>query len=45
MGLRIFPVVGAALNFGGRRMETTARVAWLPIVLSMIASMAPIRSP
>ena len=42
MGLRIFPVVGAALNFGGRRMETTARVAWLPIVLSMIASMAAV---
>lgn len=42
MGLRIFPVVGAALHFGGRRMETTARIAWLPLLLSMIASMAAV---
>ncbi len=42
MGLRIFPVVGEALNFGGRRMETIARVAWLPLLLSMIASMAAV---
>jgi hypothetical protein len=42
MGLRIFPVVGAALNFGGRRMETTARIAWLPLLLSMIATMAAV---
>ena len=40
MGLRIFSVVGEALNFGGRRMETIARVAWLPLLLSMIATMA-----
>ncbi len=42
MGLRIFSVVGEALNFGGRRMETIARVAWLPLVLSMIVNMAAI---
>ena len=42
MGLRIFSVVGEALNFGGRRMETIARVAWLPLLLSMIATMAAV---
>jgi hypothetical protein len=42
MGLRIFPVIGDALNFGGRRMETIARVSWLPIVLLLIANMAAI---
>ncbi len=39
MGLRILSTVGEALNFGGRRMETIARVAWLPLLLSMIATM------
>lgn len=42
MGLRIFPVVGAALHFGGRRMETIARLAWLPLLLTMIATMATV---
>lgn len=42
MGLRIFPVVGEALHFGGQRMETIARVAWLPLLLSMIATMAAV---
>ncbi|PQA87530.1 hypothetical protein [Hyphococcus luteus] len=42
MGLRIFSVVGESLHFGGRRMETIARVAWLPVLLSMIASMAAV---
>lgn len=39
MGLRILSTVGEALNFSGRRMETIARVAWLPLLLSMIATM------
>ncbi len=42
MGLRTFSVMGEALNFGGRRMETIARVAWLPLVLSMLATMAAV---
>ncbi len=42
MGLRIFSVTGEALHFGGRRMETVARVAWLPLLLSMVASMAAV---
>ena len=42
MGLRIFSVAGEALNFGGRRMETIARVAWLPLLLSMVAGMAAV---
>lgn len=42
MGLRIFPVVGEALNFGGRRMATTARIAWLPVVLVLIFNMASV---
>ncbi len=40
MGLRIFSVVGESLNFGGRRMETIVRVAWLPVLLSLVAGMA-----
>ncbi len=42
MGLRIFSVTGAALNFGGRRMETIMRVAWLPVVLLLIVNMATV---
>ncbi|WP_375206333.1 hypothetical protein [Hyphococcus sp.] len=42
MGLRIFSVMGEALNFGGRRMETIARVSWLPLILSMLASLAAV---
>ncbi|GJL96162.1 MAG: hypothetical protein DHS20C05_25670 [Hyphococcus sp.] len=44
MKLRIFSVVGEALNFGGRRMETIARVAWLPVVLLLIVDMATVFS-
>lgn len=40
MELRVFPVVGAALNFGLRRMETIMRVAWLPVVLLLVFNMA-----
>ena len=39
MILRIFSTVGEALNFGARRMETIMRVAWLPVVLMLIANM------
>lgn len=42
MGLRIFPVVGEALNFGGRRMATTMRVAWLAVALLLILNMATV---
>ena len=42
MGLRIFPIVGEALNFGGRRMATIMRVAWLPVCLLLIVNMATI---
>ncbi|MEZ5891599.1 MAG: hypothetical protein R3C58_00405 [Parvularculaceae bacterium] len=34
----IFSVTGEAVNFGGRRLETIARVAWLPMVMAMLAS-------
>jgi len=42
MQLRIFSVLGEALNFGARRMATIMRVAWLPIVLLMILNMAAV---
>ncbi len=44
MQLRIFSVLGEALNFGARRMATIMRVAWLPIVLLMILNMATVFS-
>ena len=40
MKLKTFSVVGEALNFGGRRMETIMRVSWLPVVLLLILNMA-----
>lgn len=40
--MRIFSVVGSALNFGGRRMETIARVAWLPVALLLVVNMATV---
>lgn len=42
MKLRIWSVTGEALNFGGRRMETIARVSWLPIFLLLIVNMATV---
>lgn len=42
MTLRVFPVVGEALNFGGRRMETIVRVAWLPVTLLLIVNMTTV---
>ena len=42
MGLRIFSVTGEALNFGGRRMETIMRVAWLPVVLLLVLNMTTV---
>lgn len=42
MRLRIFSVVGEALNFAGRRMETIMRVAWLPVTLILILEMATV---
>lgn len=42
MQLRIFSVLGEALNFGLRRMETITRVAWLPVVLLLIVNMVTV---
>ena len=42
MVLRVFSVLGAALNFSGRRFETIARVAWLPLLLLMIVDMTTV---
>ena len=42
MALRIFSVTGEALNFGGRRMVTIMRVAWLPVVLLLMLNMATV---
>lgn len=39
---RIFSVVGASLNFGGRRLPTIARVAFLPMALLLILDMAAV---
>jgi len=39
MKIRIFSVVGEALNFGARRMETIARVAGVPVVLLFVLNM------
>ena len=44
MTLRILSVAGEALNFGLRRMETIARVAWLPAVLIMLLQLAVVFS-
>ena len=40
MTLRMFSIIGESLNFGGRRLELIARVAWLPILLLLIVDMA-----
>lgn len=37
MALRVFSIAGEALHFGARRMETTLRIGWLPILLLFIA--------
>lgn len=42
MALGVFSVAGEALNFGGRRMETIMRVAWLPVALLLIVNMATV---
>lgn len=42
MKLRTFSVVGGALNFGLRRMETIMRVAWLPVVALLVFNMASV---
>lgn len=42
MKLGVFSVVGEALNFGARRMETIMRVAWLPVVLILVLQMATV---
>lgn len=42
MALRIFSVVGEALNFGVRRMPTIMRVAWLPIALLLLVDMVTV---
>jgi len=36
----MFSIIGEALNFGGRRLELIARVAWLPVLLLLIVDMA-----
>lgn len=33
MRLPVFVIVGEALDFGGRRLETSLRVSWLPLLL------------
>ncbi len=40
MTLRTFSIIGESLNFGGRRLELIARVAWLPVLLLLIVDMA-----
>lgn len=40
MSLRMFSIIGESLNFGGRRLELIARVAWLPVLLLFIVDMA-----
>ena len=42
MQLRIFSVLGEALNFGLRRMETIIRLGWLPVVLLLIVNMVTV---
>lgn len=42
MALGVFSVTGEALNFGGRRMETIMRVAWLPVALLLVVNMATV---
>lgn len=40
MSLRMFSIIGESLNFGGRRLELIARVAWLPVLLLLLVDMA-----
>ena len=40
MRINTFSIVGEALGFGARRMETIMRVSWLPVVLLLILNMA-----
>ncbi len=40
MALRMFSVIGESLNFGARRLELIARVAWLPVLLTLIVDMS-----
>lgn len=42
MKLGVFSVVGEALHFGARRMETIMRVAWLPVALILVLQMATV---
>lgn len=42
MRLRIFSIVGEALNFGGRRMGTIASIALLPVGLLFIVNMVTV---
>lgn len=42
MTLRIFPIAGEALNFGLRRIETIAKVAWLPVALLLTFNMTAV---
>ncbi|MGE0410125.1 MAG: hypothetical protein AB7P23_12810 [Amphiplicatus sp.] len=44
MQLRVFSVVGEALNFGLRRMETIMRIAWLPVALILVLDMTTLFS-
>ncbi|MEO1251743.1 MAG: hypothetical protein AAFW81_05285 [Pseudomonadota bacterium] len=38
----MFSTIGEALNFGGRRLDLIARVAWLPVLLLLIVNMASV---
>jgi hypothetical protein len=40
MTLRMFSIIGESLNFGARRLELIARVAWLPVLLILIVDMS-----
>lgn len=42
MRLRIFSIVGEALNFGGRRMGTIASISLLPVGLLLIVNMVTV---
>lgn len=42
MALRMASIIGEALHFGARRIETIARVAWLPVLLLLLVNVATV---
>ena len=42
MKLGVFSVIGEALNFGARKIETTSRIGWIAVLLLLICNMTTV---